>query len=319
VFDRLDDLAGADTLERGTNVAVVGDPYVGRSVLLDHFADALDADVHRESLDGVIEESPSFPGRGAVVVDDCQYLYTREVGGFDALEEFLDRAAVSDRPFVTAWNRYAWRYLTAVRDVSESFTEVVKVPRAEPEGIAALLLSSDETDPEFVETDDEGPVGVVDLEWRELSLPGGRTASVPGPELNAEYLTSHALSWSGRMTDAEAVVFQKVARASRGNPGVATAIWERSVRDGTVAPAYVDAGERELQVDEDEAFVLELLLAKGALSIEALSSVLARLPVQRVVQSLADRGHVLINDRVTLAPGSLRAVVDYLGGRRLVW
>ncbi len=319
VLDRLDRLVGEGLTERGTNVAVVGGPYVGRDVLLDHVERELAVETHREALGGVVRELPAFPESEAVVIDDCQSLYTREVGGFDALEAFLDRAAVSDRPFVTAWNRYAWTYLTAVRDVGESFTEVVRVPRVEPEGIAAMLLSRGPT-PEFVETDDEGPVGVVDLEWARVSV-GGRTVPVPVPEVNAEYVTSQALSLGEGMTDAQAVVFEKVARASRGNPGVAAAVWERSVRDGTVAPVDVEADDRELRVDDDEAFVLELLLAKGALSLATLSSVLDRLPAQRIVQSLADRGHVLVgeDDRVTLAPESLRAVVDHLGGRRLVW
>lgn len=321
LFDAMEAAVEAHVEDRGTNVAVVAEPFAGRDLLLDYVEETFGLAARRVTFDAVVDELPSFEGHEVVLVDDCQYCYTREVGGFAVLDAFLDRAAVSDALFVTSWNRYAWEYLTAVRDVDEVFPEVVTVPPLDAEGMADLLLSNYATTmPAFVETGEAGRVKTLDVGRREVGLGGGRTVALPVPELNLEYLTSRTLSRSEAVQDTQAVVFDKIARLSNGNPGVATTIWERSRRDGEIAPAYVDARDIDLDVDDDEAFVLEVLLAKGWLSLSALSSILDQLPADRLVQSLAEQGLVLVeDDTVSVEPEALHAVDDYLKGRRLVW
>jgi len=49
------------------------------------------------------------------VIEDCQHLYERRIGGFEALSAFLDELANADVTVVTGWNRYAWVYLAAVQ------------------------------------------------------------------------------------------------------------------------------------------------------------------------------------------------------------
>lgn len=321
LFDALEAAIQAHVEGRGTNVAVVAEPFAGREVLLDYVEAEFGLAVRRERLEGLVDELPTFEGHEVVLVDDCQYLYTREVGGFEVLDAFLDRAAVSDALFLTSWNRYAWEYLTAVRDVDEVFPEVVEVPPLDAAGVADLLLSNyAATMPEFVETGEGGRVKTLGFGRREVGLGGERSVSLPTPELNVEYLTSRTLSRDDDVQDTQAVVFDKIARLSNGNPGVATTVWERSLRDGEIAPAYVDALDIDLDVDDDEAFVLEVLLAKDRLSLSALSSVLDQLPVDRLVQSLAEQGLVLVEDDVvSVEPEALNAVDSYLKGRRLVW
>jgi len=311
--------AGVDP-ETGRNVAVVAEPYAGRDLLLDHVESQWSA-VGRTSFDAVVEESPEFGDHDAILVDDCHYCYTREVGGFGVLDEFLDRAAVSDAPFVTSWNRYAWEYLSPVRDVDELFAKVIEVPPLDPEGVADLLLANyADRMPTFVETDDAGSVKTVGVDPREVAIPGGGTVTVPVPELNAEYLTSWSLSRSERVADTQAVVFQKIARVANGNPGVATAVWERSRAGEEVAPADVPDPDTGVAMDDEKAFVLEVLLAKERLPLSRLASILDQLPVERLVQSLAEQGHVVVADgTVSIDPQSLHAIVDHLQGRRLVW
>jgi hypothetical protein len=321
LFEELEAAVEAHLDDRGTNVAVVAEPFAGREVLLDYAEETFGLAARRVTFDDVVDELPSFEGHEVVLVDHCQYLYTREVGGFETLDAFLDRAAVSNALFVTSWNRYAWEYLRAVRDVDEVFPTVVEVPPLDAGGTADLLLSNyAATMPEFVETGAAGRVKTLGVGRRTVGLGDGRSVSVPVPELNLEYLTSRTLSRAEHVQDTQAVVFDKIARLSNGNPGVATTIWERSLRDGEIAPAYVDARDIDLDVDDDEAFVLEVLLAKDWLSLGALSSILDQLPVQRLVQSLAEQGLVLVeDDSVSVEPEALHAVDSYLKGRRLVW
>jgi hypothetical protein len=197
----------------------------------------------------------------------------------------------------------------------------VTVPPLDASGTADLLLSNyAETMPAFVETGEAGRVKTLGVDWATVGHLRDRQIAVPVPGLNLEYLTARALSRSERVQDTQAVVFDKITRVSNGNPGVATTIWERSLRDGEIAPAYVDAADPDLDVDDDEAFVLEVLLAKGRVSIAALTGILDQLPVDRLVQSLASQGLVLVDDdAVSVEPEALHAVDDYLRGRRLVW
>lgn len=99
-----------------------------------------------------------------------------------------------------------------------------------------------------------------------------RSVTVPVPALNLEYLT--ARSDTAAYGDIEAVVFEKLTSLSDGNPGLACRLWERSSRDGEIAPAYVEEGETTLDRNDDQAFLLELMVAKEVLSVPALHDIL---------------------------------------------
>lgn len=304
------------------NLAVVSEPYAGRDVLMDAVEEMVGEGAVRVTLSSVLEEGlPDFAGADVAIVDNCQYLYTRQIGGFETLDQFLTRISGSNALFVTSWNRYAWDYLAAVRDVEDVFATTVAIPSLSAEQMAALLSSNyAETLPEFHLTGEAGRVKTIDVGRREVTVPGGPTVSVPVPGLNLEYLSSRSLSRDEDVDDAEAVVFQKIAQLSNGNPGVATTLWEHSVRDGEIAPAYVEEVDHTLQIDEDEAFVLEVLLAKGRMSRSKLADVLTDIPVHRVLLSLSEQDIVRIDgETASIDPEHLYAVDSYLRGQRFVW
>ena len=171
--------------------------------------------------------------------------------------------------------------------------------------------------PEFVQTSAAGRVKSIGFSNHRLSL-GSRYVSVPVPELNLEYITSR--SQSSEYGDTEAVVFQKLTYLSDGNPGVAGRLWERSVRDGEIAPAYVEEVEGTLNVDDDEAFLLELVLAKGEVTVEMLQDILVNVPVHRSLGTLANKDVLAVADgTVRLVPERLYATVEHLRGRQLIW
>jgi hypothetical protein len=302
------------------NVAVVADPFAGRATLLDHVEQRLGAATARTTLsEPVLGETAPLDAAAAevVLVDDCQYLYTRQVGGFDPLDDFLERTARSSALYVTAWNRYAWSYVSAVRDVEDAFSVVVRVPPLDAEGVRSLITSVYGPElPAFVETEVDDRVKTVDVGRGSLSV-AGRSVPAPRVEFNPEYLAAWGDTDAG---DAEAVVFEKLTELSDGNPGVAAALWERSVRDGEIAPEYVTEVDRALDVDDDEAFVLEVLLAKERVDRTVLSEVLATVPVERSLGGLVERGLLAVDgDDILLEPELLHATVEHLRGQRFVW
>jgi hypothetical protein len=304
-----------------SNVAVVTEPFAGREVFLDYAEEVFGAATGRVTFEEVVTgELPEFPVAEIVLVDNCHYLYTREIGGFDVLERFLDRVARRDALYVTSWNRYAWAYLSAVSNVDDAFPETINIPPLDADQIADLIASYHGTPlPMFVDDGDTGRVKTVDVEWRSLSLVGDRTVPVPRPQLHTEYAFSRMRSETD--IGIEAAVYRRIARLSEGDPGVAVAIWDRSVRDGKIAPSYVQEVDRPLDIDHDDAFVLEVILTNERIEREQIARVCDDIPVEQSLQTLSAHGVISIDDedRVGIDPLRLHSTVEHLAGRQLVW
>lgn len=319
-FETLDSAIDSYRDGASPNVAVVSEPFGGRAALVEYVTDELD-DVEHVTFPSSATEAnlPDLDDFDALVLSDCHALFTRRIGGFDVLDQFLEAVAASDTFVVTAWNQYAWQYLSAVRDVDESFGVVVPDPDLSAAGVEALLRDRYGPDlPEFVETGDAGRVKSIGFETYRIRLIGTRTVGIPVPELNLEYLGS----WSprDRDPDIETVVFRKIALLSNGNPGIACVLWERSVTDGEIAPAYVEELDRTPVLDDDEAFVLWAILANDDRSRADLTGLLEGIAVDRALQTLDQQRLVdLTGERVSVQPEALHAAVAYLRGRRLVW
>jgi hypothetical protein len=319
-FDAIDGAVASHLDGSHSNVAVIAEPFAGSGVLVDYADERFGAASQRVSYDTVVTDSEDleFPNAEVVLVEGCHNLYTRQIGGYDVLDEFLATVVDRDEMFVTAWNRYAWDYLSAIRDVEHTFPVQVRIPQLDSTAVTELLVNHYGPDlPEFVQTGEGGRVKSIGFSQRPLSV-GSRRLSIPMPELNLEYITSR--SNSDRYSDLQAVVFEKLTYLSDGNPGVAGRLWERSVRDGEIAPAYVEEIDETLVIDDDEAFLLELVLAKGEMSIAALEDVLVNVPVQRSLGTLADKNVLSVSDgTVGLVPERLYATAEHLRGRQLIW
>lgn len=299
-------------------MAVVGEPFAGRDVLVEYADKEFGAASQRLTIDGVVEsiDDVEFPTAEVIVVEGCEYLYTRQIGGYDVLDDFLTAVIERDAMSVTSWNRYAWDYLSAIRDIEHTFPVQVRIPTLEAKAVTGLLLDHFGPGmPAFVQTDAGSRVKPIGFTRQDVGV-GSRSVGVPVPELNLGYITSH--SQSNECGDVEAVVFQKVAYLSDGNPGVAGRLWERSVRDGEIAPAYVGEVEGTLERD-DEAFLLELVLAKGEVSAEMLQDILLNVPVHRSLGTLANKGVLSVSGgTVSPVPERLYATVEHLRGRQLI-
>lgn len=304
-----------------SNVAVVAEPFAGRGALLDYGEELLDQEttVRHSFTKPVCDWLPGSEQADAYIVDDCHYLYHRAIGGFDALETFLERMAQSDSLFLTAWNRYAWRYLAAVRDVDRTFPEVVHVEDFDTEALADVVESVFGPDlPAYVERNSEGRIKSVEWVRHTVRLWSRRRLTVPVLKLNPEY----ALSWISRDShnDTEAVVFEKIRRVAGGNVGVAADCWARSVRNGEIATGDIEPLDPQFDLDDGGAMLLRVIVATESVPRSALEDAHTRSPVDSVVQHLVEEGVVRIDgDDVLLTPQGLRPAVDELRRRRLLW
>ena len=304
-----------------SNVAVVSEPFAGREVFLDYAEEEFGAAAGRITFEEVVTgELPEFPVAEIVLVDNCHYLYTRQIGGFDVLETFLDRIVNRDALYVTSWNRYAWTYLSAVTDVQAAFPEQIQIPRLDANQVANLLTTHHGTPlPMFVEDEDSGRMRSVDVEWSEFSVGSDRTVSLPYPELHPEYVLSRVRT--DAEFDIEAVVYRRIAQLSEGDPGVATILWDRSIRDGRIAPSYVQEFDKPIDIDHDQAFVLEVILTNERIAYDQLDRVCGEVAVDQALQALLTQEVISIDDddRIQIDPVRLYSAVEHLAGRQLVW
>jgi len=282
-------------------MAVVGEPFSGRGSVIDRAVQELDAT--RISLgpgDGIDHIRSRIDG-GPVVIENCQHLYERRIGGFEELSAFLDDMASVDVRVVTGWNRYAWAYLTAVQDLDREFPVMVEIQSVSTERIAELVLGRYDEMPAFVADDPEQGGLVVttrrDLGWRNWSV------SVPVPVLDPVAVKD---LFSDGDLDPKDVTFGRLAAVSNGNLGVATAIWQ--TRHGSeVRPSDIAVPASDRDLDREEAFCLRIVLAKERVDREQLTGIVDGL--DRVLGRLVRDGLVTLEDGIVeLEPAAVPAV-----------
>jgi hypothetical protein len=312
-------LEAADSDGPPPAVAVVSPPFGGRDALTDHAVDRVDGPVDRRRLATPVDRDsvPRLPADGALLLENCQYLFRRRIDGFDPLDAFLDRLARREVPVVTGWNRYAWEYCRAISDVDELFTQVVDVGPLGTEGIRAVVTDAVGR-PAFVDRDTAGRIRAVSLERAAIPLPGGRTAEIPHPRFNRAWVAVRLRR--GGPPSIEREVYETIRRHSNGNPGVAVAIFDRSVRDGELAPSDVFDPPADLRLGDDAAVLLWIVVASEAVSRDALSESLVDGPVTVTLERLRARGLVSGDgDVITPAPAYLPAATAVLERKGLLW
>ncbi|MFB6116937.1 hypothetical protein [Halosegnis sp.] len=282
---------GVTSGERAGPLAVVAAPFAGRQTVVAAAADRLG--VEAVSLSADRASVPQVPAEGPVVVDGCHHLYRRAVGGFDRLDEFLNRLAAAEGPVVTGWNRYAWTYLAAVRGLDRAFADRVDVGPVAAEAIAEVVLSRYGDLPSFAADESMSRERRVRFRRRRISV-GGYGLEVPVPTLRPP---------AGEVAPAD-VVFERLAAVTEGNVGAATAIWT-SARSEEMRPSDVVGAGTDPTLDREEAFCLRLVLAKGRVARSELEAVIGE-GVDRVVGRLVRAG-LLVHEGafVTLEPAAL--------------
>jgi hypothetical protein len=116
-----------------TAIAIIGEPFAGRTTLAHAVEQMTARKVTKLLFSSLIKTNDAVQlpeeSRGIVIVDHCQFLFTRTIGGFDILEQFLKTILASDNLFITTWNLYAWNYLDEVLSVGQYFPVQLMLPK----------------------------------------------------------------------------------------------------------------------------------------------------------------------------------------------
>lgn len=298
LLDDFESLEGQ--LDTGATVAVVGPPFGGRDLVLERLGQRLDTDTLTLGPDAAPERITDAVDDGPVIVDNCQQLYRRRIGGFDALDSVLDALARADGTVLTGWNSYAWSYLDAVRDVGDDFETVELTTLAGPE-LGEIIRSQVERLPSFrIDADEES---VVQFEGDSTNL------SVPALDWGA------IRSRLGPSKDPEVVFFDRLASVAGGNPGVAIAIW-RALPDNEVKPSDIEVPSIEL--DRVAAFLLRVILTQETVRRGPLTEYVGD-RLDRLLASLCGEGIVSDDgERVSIEATAVPAAVNVTETNRIL-
>ncbi len=315
-----------------SNIAIIAEPFSGRSELLYKISE-LHRDRETNILFSRLVSDENFlhtleKSGDIVLVDNCQFLCSRKIGGFEKLDIFLDAVASSNKLFITTWNQFSWNYLRFFYPLESIFAVRIELPRLGPEELKKMVMATCEWQITFAE--EEKTKKEKWLEFSEFPVdlaPFKRTLRVPVPRIDYSVLKSRfpAKIWSSEQKDgtsAEDKVFQRLKDASEGNPGVAKAIWKKSVpnAEGAIKPGDVTKPQYKIDLNYDQAFLLYTILCMESVSIEELKGIIdPNTNVNRFVQDLERTGLISVeNETLSIMPMALHSIESYLKNMQLV-
>lgn len=218
-----------------------------------------------------------------VLLDDCQLLFLRRVGGFVPLDLLLRLITLTSRHvlWITAWNIYSWMYLENIRRLADQFAVVHTVSRQPLHEMQQMLL----------ERARRAQLRVV---W---------------PPDTADFgLQQISLNARGRPTLAQHVFLRSLQSTGDGR-------FVLRAQDIFRPPNHCDV------TDQEEVFALANLVRHGALTVRELASinhitesgaagVLARTTAKELT--------ICVEPEYRLNPVYINALVAFLDSRRAI-
>lgn len=306
-------------------IALIAEPFAGRTTLVHAIEKMTDHKVTKLLFSSLIKnkDAVQFPeqSRGIVIVDHCQFLFTRTIGGFEILDEFLKTILASDNLFITTWNLYAWKYLDEVINVGQYFPVQLRLPKFTTQEMKELILSHyEENEIEFVDDAKSENQPFVSFTRVPVTLkPLGKTLSIPFVTLNFNLL-KFRLSRKKETKTAEDIIFELINYYSNGNPGVAKVIWEKSLQYPTIKPSYVRECSFKIELDYTESFILYCILAIESVTKEELVALSGEGTVDKVLSRLVQQDLITVdNEHYGLNPEALNCITGYLKKAGVIW
>jgi hypothetical protein len=285
------------------NVAIIGEPLAGKTSLLDAVLARYGKTVRKVSLTEIASDADDLPAPAAhekiIAVDDCQYLFLRRIGGFRALEKFLEAVASSDVLYITTWDRFAWNYLEQVFGLRDYFPATVTILALAADDIVSLIGARYELDKiRFV--DDGNSDSLLTMVKKRINGQGSVLTDT---------------------NDLQRMAFEKITRLSHGNPGIALALWQQAYHDGEVRVSEISVPDYEVGLSPDEAFVMSNLLMMKSLTVDDLTKItVGHLRMDRILYTLRNRGLIRkVEDRYSVEPAALYEIIESLKKSRQVW
>jgi hypothetical protein len=320
-------------IEGRSNIAIVSEPFSGSSELLGKVAGIRPDNTTKIYLRSLAKDKTLFEALaksgGIVLVDNCHFLYTRKIGGFQILDNFLNFIASSSNTFITTWNIYSWNYLSTLFPLQQIFPLKIELPKLNSQDLKGMIMSSCEWEMSFEEEQTIQEEKILQFTRIPIEVkPLKRTLQVPVPAFDYTALKSRLperfkVSNKKETVSVEEKVFNRLLDYSEGNPGAAKAIWMRSVprTEGAIKPGDIIKPQYKIDLNYDQAFLLYIILCMERVSIEELNGIIdPNANVNRSVHDLERTGLISVeNELLSIMPEALHSIESYLKSMRLVW
>ncbi len=309
------------------HVAIVAEPMGGRTAIVNDIRMRYGDRVHHLPLDGLmtpftIPDLSTIP-QEIVLIDNCEFLAARHIGGFDLLEDFLRVQSTSKKLFITTWNVYAWQYLNAVLNIAAYYPAVVMLPKMDMPIIRQLILSRCQPgDIQFINEGTTERSMFYSIIHRPARMPFRTTdIQIPWIKLNFSVVFSRMAGKNRVQVSIEDMIFEKINRIAKGNPGVAINLWDSCVKENAISLSAIHESECTLSLDVNESFLLSFILSMRSLHYKDISAIAGReTDIDRVLYRLLQQGLVQENSGFySISPLLLNCVVEYLRKNRRVW
>lgn len=246
----------------------------------------------------------------------------RKIGGFDVLEYFLNLVSNPAILFITTWNLYSWKYLDEVLNIGKFFPVQINLPKFTASQIKESILSGYKNDEIiFVRDIEFEKEKIINFMKYPVSIkPWKKTIALPYFRINYDILKLRLSKKEERITS-EDIIFEKIHRISNGNPGVAKIVWQKSLEYPAVKPGNVKDEYFDVELDYNEAFILNLILSMKSIKNDDLSEIAGPdFQVGKIIFRLSKQGLIAAKDAsCIIRPEALKRVIEFLKKLRLVW
>ncbi len=310
-----------------SHVAIIAQPMGGGTKVVNELRHQLGDRVYYLALDAVITQDtmPDFSKlpQDIILVDNCQFLATRRIGGFDVTEDFLRYQITAKKLFITTWNLYAWQYLNAVMNIDAYFPTIVVLPKLDMPVIKKIILSHYK--PGEIRFVDEGTTDrsmFYSVIHRTIKIPFVTPSlTIPWLKPNFTVMVSKLPRKKRVQVSVEDVIFEKINRLADGNPGVAILLWENSLEDKSITLSAIQETVCPLSLDINESFILSVILSMKSLHYHDLSTIAgSEMHIDQVLYRLLQQGFIQEKDGYyRISPLHLKCVADFLRKTKRVW
>lgn len=309
------------------HIAIVSEPLGGRTTIANEIRRLYGERVTYLPLKFVMSPSslPDFsasPG-DIILIDNCRLLATRRIGGFDVLDAFLLALISSKKLFITTWNMYSWQYLSAVMNIEAYFSTVIVLARMDTPDLKQVIMSRYKPgEIRFINDGVAERSMFFSLVHKQVRLPlKGAEVSIPWIKLNFTLMLRRLPRKKRIQISIEDLIFEKINRISRGNPGVAVHLWEASLEDNVISLNAITETVYSINLDTSESFILTIILSMKSLQEDDLIAIVgSEMDIRRVLYRLVCEGLVRNDDGYYSIPAfALEPVAEYLKKTRRLW
>ena len=261
-----------------------------------------------------------YSNQDIIMMQNCQYLFSRKCCGFAILEEFLDILFSSNKMYITGWNKFAWNYLKEISNIESMFQVIITVPELNSKTIMNLIMSDVSDKVTFIDDRVSEDKKFICFEECLIRMPlSNKEVNISEIKFNFNALKRKKNNKT--MEDIQKEAFMDITTLAGGKYDVARKIWKKSLKDGEVRLSRIPQPSEVEISDIDELFILGNILAMDGIDFDELSSIVKNDSLlKQKLYNLVNKGLIEDSDRFyKIYPEAVNSVIDELEKNRMVW